>query len=48
MAAGGKTLASAAAGNGVGIAVLDARIKLLIPVSANADTYTGILTLSSI
>jgi hypothetical protein len=47
-AAGGKTLASAAAGNGVGIAVLDARIKLLIPVSANADTYTGILTLSSI
>ena len=41
-----NTLASAAAGAGLGEATIDARLLLLIPVSANAQTYTGSLTLS--
>jgi len=39
-----KVLASAAAGAGLGIASFDARLKLLIPVSARAGTYNGTLT----
>ena len=46
--AGGKTLASAPAGAATGIAKLDARLLLLIPVSAATGTYTGTLTLSAI
>lgn len=40
----GSTLASAAPGVGLGIATMDARLKLLIPLSANAGAYTGTLT----
>ena len=40
----GSTLASAASGAGLGIATMDARLKLLIPLSANAGLYTGTLT----
>ena len=32
----------------LGMAVLDARLRLLIPVTANAGTYTGTLTLTTI
>jgi len=39
-----KVLASAASGAGLGIASFDARLKLLIPVSARAGTYNGTLT----
>ena len=39
-----KALSSAAAGAGLGIASFDARLKLLIPVSARAGTYNGTLT----
>lgn len=39
-----KTLASAVANQGLGIAVLDARLKLLIPVTANSGVYTATLT----
>jgi len=47
--ASGKTLASAGnAATARGIAQLDARILLLIPVSAAAGTFTGTLTLSAI
>ena len=35
------TLASAPSGAGLGIATLDARLALLIPVSADADNYTA-------
>jgi len=45
----GKTLASSAsAATARGIAQLDARLLLLIPVSAAAGTFTGTLTLSAI
>lgn len=44
----GRTLASAGAGQGLGIAVLDARLKVLIPVTADSGVYTGTLTISSI
>lgn len=44
----GKTLGSAVAGRGLGIATLDARLKLLIPVWAFSGNYTGVLTISSI
>jgi hypothetical protein len=43
-----KPLASAPAGSGLGIAQLDARLKLLIPVTARSGTYTGTLTLTVI
>jgi Fibronectin type III domain len=43
-----KTLASAAAGVGLGQAALDARLRLLIPVTANAGTYNATLTLSAV
>lgn len=39
-----KALSSSAAGFGLGIASFDARLKLLIPVSARAGTYNGTLT----
>ena len=44
----GRVLGSAAATDGLGIAKLDARIKLLIPVFAFSGNYTGTLTLSAI
>lgn len=43
----GKTLASAAAGSGLGTAILDARLKLLIPVTADAGNYDGTLTITA-
>jgi hypothetical protein len=33
---------------GLGIAKIDARLKLLIPVSADAGTYSGVLTFTVI
>ena len=39
-----KALAATAAGTGLGIASFDARLKLLIPMSARAGTYNGTLT----
>ena len=39
-----KVLASAAAGAGLGIAKLDARLRLLIPISANNGVYSATLT----
>ncbi len=44
----GSTLASAAAGANQGIATLDARVRLLIPVSADAGTYEGTLSITGI
>lgn len=44
----GQALASAANGSDLGIAELDARIKLLIPVSAPAGEYQGTLTFTVI
>jgi hypothetical protein len=45
----GRVLATApAAATARGVAQLDARILLLIPVSAATGTYTGTLTLSAI
>lgn len=44
--ANSHTLAHADGGQGLGIAVMDARIELLVPVSARTGTYTGVLTLS--
>jgi hypothetical protein len=43
-----KTLASALAGQGLGIATLDARLKLFIPLTAKNGTYTAILTFTAI
>lgn len=42
------TLASAAATKGLGIATLDARLRLLIPLTAKAGTFTGTMTFTSI
>ncbi len=39
-----NSLAKANAGAGLGMAVMDARINLLIPVTADAGTYKGVLT----
>lgn len=44
----GETLASAAAGSAIGTAVLDARVKLLIPATADAGDYEGTLTITSV
>ena len=41
-----QKLAGAIAGKGLGIAVFDARLKLLIPVTANNGVYQATLTLS--
>jgi hypothetical protein len=43
-----EVLASAPAGSGLGTAILDARVKLLIPVTADAGLYEGTLTFSSL
>ena len=43
----GSTLMQAPSGSGLGIAIADARLKLLIPVTADAGTYTGVLTFSA-
>jgi hypothetical protein len=43
-----KVLANAPAGSGLGITTLDARLKLLIPSTVRAGTYTGILTFSAV
>jgi hypothetical protein len=40
----GATLGSAAAGSGLGIAEFDARLLLLIPISADSGQYTGTLS----
>lgn len=39
-----NSLAKANVGAGLGMAVMDARINLLIPVTADAGTYKGVLT----
>jgi hypothetical protein len=44
----GGQLGRANAGQGLGIAVLDASLKLWIPVYANHGVYTGTLTISAI
>lgn len=46
--AGGRTLAQGTAGSGLGTAILDARLKLLIPVTADAGDYDGTLSLSAV
>lgn len=43
-----EVLASAAAGEGLGTTLLDARLKLLIPVNADAGLYEGALTFSAL
>lgn len=43
----GRNLANAAAGSGLGTAILDARLLLLIPVTADAGNYAGTLTISA-
>ena len=43
-----KVLASAAPNLGLGIAYLDARLKLLIPVTANNGVYSATLTISAL
>lgn len=45
--ANGEVLGTAAPGEGRGIATLDARLKLLIPVSVFSGSYTGILTITA-
>ncbi len=44
----GQPLATALAGEGLGIATLDARLTLLIPTSVPAGSYSGILALTVI
>jgi hypothetical protein len=44
----GKSLGSAVATKGLGIATLDARLKLLIPLTATDGTYAATLTFTSI
>jgi len=41
--ANGRRLSQATPNLGLGVAQMDARLRLLIPVTANNDTYTGIL-----
>ncbi len=43
-----KALASSAAGASLGMSVVDARLRLLIPVTADSGTYTGTLTFTTI
>lgn len=43
-----NSLAKATIAKSLGMAVLDARVRLLIPVSADAGTYTGTLTFSAV
>lgn len=44
----GRTLGSAAAGSGLGIAVFDGRLKLLIPVTARNGVYTATLSFTTV
>ena len=44
----GRTLGSAVEGSDLGIAVLDARLKLLIPVTARNGRYTATLSFTSV
>jgi len=46
-AAAGQVLADAPAGSGLGIAVLDARIKILIPVENATGLYSGTLSINA-
>ncbi len=41
-----RSLSKANAGAGLGMAVMDARLRLLIPVTADAGTYKGTLTIT--
>jgi hypothetical protein len=43
-----NSLAKSTIAKSLGMAVLDARVRLLIPVSADAGTYTGTLTFSAV
>jgi len=47
-AASADTLASAPVTKGLGIAVLDARLKLAIPVTAASGNYTAVLTFTAV
>ncbi len=42
------TVIMAAAGSGLGIATLDARVKVLIPIFAKNGSYTGTLTINAL
>jgi hypothetical protein len=44
----GKVLGSAAATDGLGIAVLDGALKLWIPITARTGNYTGVLTITAV
>ncbi|MEI6360295.1 MAG: hypothetical protein WCO50_08200, partial [Synechococcus sp. ELA619] len=44
----GRPMATAEAGQGLGIAYIDARIKLLIPLTARSGTFIGTLTFTTI
>jgi hypothetical protein len=41
-------LGDADAGVGLGIGKLDARLKLLIPITAKSGQYTGTLTITAV
>jgi hypothetical protein len=43
-----KSLAKSLPNQSLGMAVLDARLRLLIPVQANSGTYTGTLTFTTV
>jgi len=43
----GKNLAQAPANHGLGMAMLDARLELLVPVYAESGVYTGTLTITA-
>ena len=43
-----SSLAQATPGASLGQAVMDARLRLLIPVTADAGTYTGVLTFTTV
>jgi hypothetical protein len=43
-----NSLAKSTIGKSLGMAVIDARVRLLIPVTADAGTYTGTLTFTTI
>lgn len=45
---GAATVAPSVTNGGLGTAIADARLKLLIPVTAQAGTYTAVLTISTL